>query len=475
MNKLWKKAAMAAMAGALALTGLPLTAGAAGTMAKDETVYVNLNGDGSVSAAYVVNAFELAETGTIADRGNYTEVENLSTTDILTFADRIVGGEAPAGRFYYQGTLAETALPWDIDISYLLNGKEVSATELVGADGDIKIHLQTRQGDVRYQSFFDNYVLQMSYTLDANKCSELSGDGANIVLAGKTYNVNYTVMQGKEADYTLSFKANDFEMGAIQIRALHTSGIEIDTSEFDQKIDDAQNDFGELADGVAELADKGGDLASASSKFYSGLKKFQSSAGDIATVSSQVSSGISDLSANLSQLAAGSAEAEALAQALLASPDPQVQALAQGYLQVSGGTAKAAAGAATLAEQYQTFDAGLQTLPDNAADMVSGYRKLNGGIGSYSDAVDELNNNVEEIPDKLDDMEAEVNDTIEKFTNPDFTPVSFTSDQNRVNSVLFVMRTEAVTIPEAQDEPEEVNKPDTVWEKLLDLFGLYEG
>ncbi len=475
MKKLWKKAAMAAMAGALALTGLPLTAGAAGAATKDETVYVNLNGDGSVSAAYVVNAFELNEAGAIADCGDYAAVENLSTTDALTYADGIVSTGMPAGRFYYQGTLTDTALPWDFNISYRLNGQAVSPNELAGADGDIQIHLQSRQGDSRHQSFFDNYVLQMSYTLDANKCSELTGDGANIVLAGKTYNVNYTVMQGKEADYTLSLKAEDFEMGAIQIRALHTSGIDIDTSEFDQKIDDAQDDFGKLADGVAELADKGGDLASASGKFYSGLKKFQSGAGDIAAASSQVSSGISGLSASLSQLAVGSAEADALAQALLASPDPQVQALAQAYLQVSGGTAAAAAGAATLAEQYQTFDAGLQGLPDNAADMVSGYRKLNGGIGSYSDAVDELNDNVAEIPGKLDDMETEVSDTIEKFTNPDFTPVSFASAKNSVSSVLFVMRTEAVTIPEVQEEPEPVSKPDTIWEKLLDLFGLYEG
>lgn len=112
----------------------------AGTDAqKDENVYVNLNQDGSVFGVYVVNEYDLDEGTDITDYGNYDSVKNLTTDDQLKVSGDKVEIQAPAGKFYYQGNLKNAEVPWDISISYQLDGKEISADALAGK----RIHHQS--------------------------------------------------------------------------------------------------------------------------------------------------------------------------------------------------------------------------------------------------------------------------------------------------------------------------------------------
>jgi len=470
------KAALVGLACVLTIAACPAPAYAGAATPKDETVYVNLSGDGNVNAIYVVNAFEMDSAGTVTDYGNYKSVKNLTTMDPVNTANGVNTVNAPQGRFYYQGEMNGTALPWNFDIVYLLNGEATDAQALAGASGDIEIRISVQQGDARYQSFFDNYVLQISYTLDAEHCTNVYGEDANIVAAGKNISVGYTVMQAADpVTYVLKASVTEFEMSAIQIKALHTDGVIIDTGAYMTRLDEAQNDFTELADGVAELADAGGQLASASGKFNTGLGDLQVGMQDIADASSQISAGINSMSGTLGAAVAGSSDALALAQSLLTSPDPQVQALAQAYIAQYQVLAGSAQGMAQLNTQYQTFDAGIQSLPGNAATMAEGYGKLNSGTRKLANALDELNENVSTIPDELQSMRDEIDETIGKYTGGDFVPVSFVNGANNVNSVLFVMKTDKISIPDAEEPEPEPAGPQTFWDKLLDLFGLYKG
>ena len=53
---------------------------------KEEVVYVNLNGDGSVKDITVVNAFDLDSDGKIIDYGAYESVRNMTTTDKIQYS-----------------------------------------------------------------------------------------------------------------------------------------------------------------------------------------------------------------------------------------------------------------------------------------------------------------------------------------------------------------------------------------------------
>ena len=57
---------------------------------KEEVVYVNLNGDGSVEDIYVVNIFNPSESGKIYDYGRYKTVRNMTGTQEIHYkADEI--------------------------------------------------------------------------------------------------------------------------------------------------------------------------------------------------------------------------------------------------------------------------------------------------------------------------------------------------------------------------------------------------
>ena len=97
----------------LGALGLALLLGALGSIPalaaelpeKDEVIYVNLSPEGEAGAIYVVNSYDLPAETTVTDYGNYRRVKNLTTTAPLTQEGKKITFTAPAGKFYFQGSL----------------------------------------------------------------------------------------------------------------------------------------------------------------------------------------------------------------------------------------------------------------------------------------------------------------------------------------------------------------------------------
>ena len=75
----------------------------------------------------MVNEYDLEKDTKITDYGDYTEVTNLSSEDKITENGNEYTVEGRKGKFYYQGNLESKALPWEISISYYLDGEKISA------------------------------------------------------------------------------------------------------------------------------------------------------------------------------------------------------------------------------------------------------------------------------------------------------------------------------------------------------------
>lgn len=103
---------------------------------KEENVYGTLENDGSVSGIYVVNSYSLDSDEEITDYGDYSSVKNLSSDEDISVNGDEVTVDASKGKFYYQGNLSSKDLPWNIELHYYLDGKEVDASELGGASGE---------------------------------------------------------------------------------------------------------------------------------------------------------------------------------------------------------------------------------------------------------------------------------------------------------------------------------------------------
>ena len=149
------------LAAGLAVSTLsPLTVWAAeANTPKEEVVYINLNGDGSVSEVNVVNIFDLTADGRIIDYGHYDSVRNMNTVDPIQYSNDTITVDASKGKLYYEGKLTDTSIPWHIDIHYYLDNKEYPAEELAGKSGALKITVSIRQNTSDQRSFFDSYAL----------------------------------------------------------------------------------------------------------------------------------------------------------------------------------------------------------------------------------------------------------------------------------------------------------------------------
>jgi uncharacterized phage infection (PIP) family protein YhgE len=434
---------------------------------KDETVYVNLDSSGSPEGVYVVNSFETRESQAVTDFGDYSSVKYLSRSGSPSFTNDTVSLDLPEGRLYYQGNMSETKLPWTFKLNYILNGKTVSAEDLAGASGSLEIQIDISEGEAGLRDFYDNYLVQVSYSLDSNKCSNVKSEKANIVSAGNSINVSYTHMQGRSATYSLSCDIKDFEMGAISIRALSRSLPEIST----EPIDELTAQVTELSEGVSKLSEAAAMISEASASFSEGLTSFHVKSEEIAAASSQLNSAITSLNTACGELIAKSYEAEDLAKQLSRSEDKQVQMLAKAYLVQTQAVVQLADGIAKLSESYAAFNKGLSSLPQQVFNMKEGYAKIDKGFSELSSNLAVLDDEVADMPLMLDEK---VDSLLSDYLGSDFKPISFASPKARADSVTFIMKTPEISLPEEAPPVIEVKEPVTFWEKLLDLFGLFK-
>lgn len=331
---------------------------------KDEIIYATLASDGNVRSIYAVNHFAIAKAGSITDYGDYTTVTNLTDTTLMTQNGDAVTMQTNAESCYYQGNMANAKLPWIFDISYSLDGVKTAPQELAGKSGKLEIHIFTKQNVALNPAFYENYMLQISVTLDTEKCSDIKAPGAMVANAGKNKVIAYTVMPGKEADISLNAIVRDFTMTGIDISAIPFS-MNMELPETDSMI----SDFTELADAISALNDGMGDLADGVAELKTGADKLRNGSSDIKT-------GLFELSANSGQLMQASAQISGALTQIVSSLNgasdemdlgdltqlPQgLSQLADGLEGISGGLIELKNGF-TLA--YSALDGAIQGIPN---------------------------------------------------------------------------------------------------------------
>ncbi|WP_159060074.1 hypothetical protein [Collinsella provencensis] len=232
--------------------------------AKNEVVYTKTDASGSKQGVYVVNKFQTAAETDIEDPGTYTNVTNLSTTEELSDEDGSVAFTTPEGvPFYYQGDLdAETTtLPWEVEVSYTLDGKSISAEDLAGKSGDLDMELKITgvDDDSATADFAKSFLMQAQGTFD-NDTFELDDAGdATIAEVGSQTLVTFLQLPGTNGDYHIKGHVTDFSYSGWQISAMPLElALDLnsfDTSELTDAIDELINASDQLADGAGKLSD----------------------------------------------------------------------------------------------------------------------------------------------------------------------------------------------------------------------------
>lgn len=276
---------------------------------KDEVVYATLKSNGDLDDIYVVNTLEVAKAGEILDYGMYSSVKNLTDLSELGKNGQAVTINAPEGKFYYQGNMEDdTELPWDIEISYILDGRKVEASELAGKAGHVEIRINTAANEQADSVYFENYLLQVSMQL-SNSYQNIEGDGGMVANAGKNKQITFTVMPGQEEEFSVEADVEDFEFTGVDIAAV-PSTLPIDTSEMESMTDDMSalsdairqlNDgVADLKNGVSQLNNGAASLRDGSAKYKNGMSELNGSSSQIVSASSSIGDALKQISTSLS-------------------------------------------------------------------------------------------------------------------------------------------------------------------------------
>lgn len=267
---------------------------------KEEVIYIITDASGKVTDMEAVNIFA---GGDITDYGDYSDVKLLNTTDQITQNGNKITFSSSAEKVYYQGTMKNTVIPWNISIRYFLNGKEYSAADVAGKSGALEIRFSVSKNESCKGSFYEDYALQASFTLDTDLCKNIVSSGATVANVGSDKQFTYTILPGKGIDATIQADVTDFEMDAVSINGVRLNmNFEVDDAELMDKVDEIISAIGSIDSGAAEVRDGTGELYDATGTLNSKVGELNSGVGALADGAGDLYSGLTGITEKNDQL-----------------------------------------------------------------------------------------------------------------------------------------------------------------------------
>ena len=422
--------------------------------AKEEVVYGKLAADGAVQRLYTVSRLEGKAGRTITDYGDYTAVRNMTTTDPLAYADGAVTVTPAAdGALYYEGAMdpAATALPWLIEVHYILDGVERAPEDLAGRSGALILRISVQPNPACTGDWFDQYALQTTVTLDTANASNIRAAGGTIASVGSQRQIIFTLLPGQTSEVEVAADVTDFTMPAITLNGIQLKlKLDIDGVALTNRLSQLTTGTGQLDEGAAALSagiaalEQGITLLSEQSPLLTGgsaavnaaLQQLQGALGGISAssdqlntlldASRQIGDGIGQLDdgvallesqvsydafkdilaqngLDLDTLAAGNAQAILLLQGLTGLPFGVGDQISQIVLLLQGNAALAGA----MQLYLDTVGQGIGALRQGTAAVREGYAAFDAGIQSMAALLSGMLQNLALLSDAVSTLAAQ--------------------------------------------------------------------
>lgn len=374
---------------------------------KEEVVYVITDASGKTDSVNVVNIFG---KGRVTDYGDYSKVKMLNTTDDISQDSDKITFTTDKDKVYYQGTLDDAQIPWNIEITYKLDGISVLPEELAGKSGKLEINISITENKKCTTGFYDQFALQAAFTLDTEKCKNIKADGATLANVGADKQISYTVLPKKGLSAQITADVTDFEMDAASINGVKLDlNMEIDDSELMEKVNQIQDAAKELNDGATQLSDGNGKLKTGSGSLMDGAEQ-------LSTATSSLDNGISDLDSGVNEMQKALDTLNSKSDELTGGSDQVLDALKNIQTQLSAvsvsteqlkqltdsssaikqGITEAYNGASDLQDAV-SYDSYMNTLNSKGLDVVALSEKNEKAIENLSAQIDDVSKTIEQI------------------------------------------------------------------------------
>lgn len=382
---------------------------------KTETVYSVLNSDGSISDT-IVSSWLHDEDGinNIKETLNLTDVKNIKSNEKPSKDGNTYTWNAKGNDVYYEGT-ATKQLPVSVKIRYELDGQEISANDIQGKSGHLKLTISftnnyskvkniNGKSIVIHPSYLAGGMLNMSTGKFSNvKCEsgKIVNDGTNEMLAfANIPGLNETLKSagldkvnnqlGISDDVTVEADVNDFDLGSIMVGMTN----EIDLA---SELGDIGS-VSELTDGIDQLIEADDQLIDGSKQLYDGTTQLKEQAAPLTGSSDQVrqlSSGAIQLNDGVKALQTGISQYTAGASAINEGVN-QLYGIPQGAAAISSGMNTKGKSGFSMVEASSTLRKGLDQLNSVAAGISaeSYYNSLMDNVKTAEAGVTKLQNEV---------------------------------------------------------------------------------
>lgn len=371
MNKILKKITSSTLLGTmLVYTTSPIFA-----FTKDETVYSKMDTSGNsyntIVNSHIINS-EQAEF--INDLSDLLNIMNTNGDETFTQNENTLIWSANGNDIYYNGE-TQKKLPIECKIKYELNGNEVSANEIAGKSGKVKIILEYTNNDIhtvtingKQETLYTPFVVVCGTIINNEKNKNITitndkliDDGSKTIALGiATPGLQESLNLSKStidipSSIELTMEATDFELGSM-ITYITPKILKDEDLNIFNKIDDIFSQINTLQSSSHQLVEGANTLKEGASTYSEKSAEFNSAV-------KQISDGISYVNSN-----------------------------------------------------YTKINNGISTLQQSAPTLSSGSKTISDGIEKISDALNTINSSLSAVP------ESEVIDGITQISNG-LTPI----------------------------------------------------
>ncbi len=262
---------------------------------KSETVYSNLDSNGNayktIVSTQLTNEDKLDE---ITDISNLLNIENTNGDETFRKEGNQIIWDSKGNNIYYKGEI-DKQLPVECKITYELNGEEISAEELKGKSGNIKIKINYTNNEKHIVSIngqqvtmYTPFIIVAGTKIDNTKNKNIRVTNGKTVDNGESTLAVGIAMPGMQEnigiskskinipeEIEISMETEDFEMGNI-IAVVAVKGIDEDlTSDLNSmysQINELSNASSEILDGANQLKEGTSELVSGVDQLKDGTK-----------------------------------------------------------------------------------------------------------------------------------------------------------------------------------------------------------
>ena len=367
------------------------------TPAKDETVYVKVDDAGNQKDVTVSDQLKnISSLGTIDDVSDLKDIKNVKGDETFSENNGKLVWQGDKKDICYQGTTTKK-IPVGMKVTYELDGKKVSADDLEGKSGHLKIHYEY-QNTSADSGKYTPFLMATGLLMDGEKFSNVTVDNGKVISDGdRNIVIGMGLPQLKEQLTSVSSKVDDLDIpDSFTVEADVTDyekveAVTVATNEvFNEVGTDKFDSLDELKDSMTELQDASNKLVSGSGELKDGLDTLLSSSGTLVSGIDQLASGGNTLASGTGSLVSGMQSAKTGSSQLAGG----VKALSDG---VSGMQAQVSDGVKDLSNGVSSVQAGVETIhgiaeqADKGVDLAKdGAKGLCAGLETASESAGEI-------------------------------------------------------------------------------------